>query len=247
MTDDEALIKYDDLCHEVYADRRLPPGTQEVALAMGWVMFRHPDRPNGGPFWKQVRRLLRANEIGKPRVWDLIAADAPRYIQPGVYWSSAGDCEGPRLRPYQPRHQPARSNSTIVHPGPGVPPGPNDHTRGGRICGANGSIRVVEADMVTGWTQDRWYCRRHAERASEVKAQLQARGEPPPPIPNVGGLLPCYFKADWEKLYTKAVERAVHGPHVWDLPYHGLSADEWPVPGQQPIPRRPRLSVIASA
>ncbi len=243
----EALSKYDDLCRQVYADTRLPAGTQEVALAMGWVMFRHPDRPNGAPFWSQVRRMLRANEIGKPRMWNLIAADAPRYEQPHAYSTLAGSCEGPRIRPYRPRQQPRDYGGATVYTTPGVT-APRDHTEGGRVCGADGSIRVTEADMVTGWTRTRWFCRRHADRARDVKAQLAARGEPPPPIPNRGGLLPCYFAADWETLYQEAVQRAMGAgvPHNWERPYHGLAADGWPIPGQQPIPRRPRLSIVAS-
>jgi hypothetical protein len=238
---DDPLIRYDKLCREVYADKRMPPDTREVALAMGWVMFRHPDKPTGAPFWKQVKQILRANALGKPRVWDLLAADAPRYEQPRQGWSMPGSCEGPRLRPYQARRREG-DEATIVY---GASSAAHDHTEGGRICGASGAIQVVETDMVTGWTQDHWFCRRHAERAREVKAQLQDRGEPPPPIPNRGGLLPCYYKADWATLYTQAVGQSIGAPYVWEVPYHGLSADDWPIPGKQPIPRRPRLSVIS--
>lgn len=249
MSDTDALARYDKLCREVYADKRMPAGTQEVALAMGWVMFRHPDRPNGAPFWAQVKQILRANQLGKPRLWDLIAADAPRYEQPGQHWSVPGACEGPRLRPYQPRRQERHgSTATIVYTPSDYVPTEHDHTQGGRICGASGAIQILEADMVTGWTRAHWFCRRHTERAREVKAQLDHRGDPPPPIPNRGGLLPCYFKADWATLYTQAVDRAVNAPHVpymWEIPYHGLAADDWPIPGKQPIPRRPRLSVIS--
>lgn len=255
LADDEALRKYDDLCREAYTDTRLPPGTREVVIAMGWVMFRHPDQPSGAPFWTELKRILWANAYGKPRLWDLIADDAPRYEQPGASYTWSGPCEGPRIRPYRPRptNPPEtdvtdlRVTQTIIHvPIGGAPSSPYDHTQGGRICGADGSIGVIEADMTTGWTTTHWFCRRHSARAREIKAQLDARGEPPPPIPNRGGLLPCYFKADWQAVYEKAVDRALRGGAArWQPPYYGLAADDWPVPGKQPIPRRPRLSVIA--
>ncbi|REF00323.1 hypothetical protein [Thermomonospora umbrina] len=252
MSDDPHLTKYDKLCREVYGDARMAPGTREVVLAMGWVMFRHPDRPQGGPFWQHVRRVLGRNRYGKPRVWDLIAADAPRYEQPGGHHLT-GPCEGPRHRPYKPRPAPRatatglREAQTIVHVPPAGAPAPYDPTDGGRVCGASGSIRVTEADMVTGWTRTHWFCRRHHDRARQVQAQYDALGDPPPPIPNIGGLLPCYFTADWETVYAEAVRRTMGAPYTWERPYHGLAADEWPVPGRQPIPRRPRLSIITGA
>ncbi|MGI5423028.1 hypothetical protein [Actinomadura luteofluorescens] len=243
LSDDEARVKFDDLCREVYTDKRVPPGTREVILAMGWAMFRHPDRPNGAPFWGEVRRALWANEYGKPRMWDLIADDAPRYEQPGASYTLSGACEGPRHRPYQPRGERTYTTGLVYVPANGAPHR-HDHTEGGRVCGADGSISVTEADMVTGWTTTHWFCRRHADRAREVRAQLHSRGEPPLPIPNKGGILPCYFKADWEQVYREAVGKALRGPSRWEPPYYGLAADDWPTPGKQPIPRRPRLSVV---
>ncbi|WP_329521127.1 hypothetical protein [Spirillospora sp. NBC_01491] len=244
---DEYLEKYDGLCREVYADTRMPPGTREVALTMGWVMFRHPERPNGRPFWREVKRILRGNEAGKPRLWDLTADDAPRYEQPGASYTFSGSCEGPRHRAYQPHGGHTYRSATIVHAPAGGAPHPHDHTQGGRVCGTEGRIRVLERDMATGWTITRWFCRRHEERAREVQAQLDARGEAPPPIPNKGGLLPCYFKADWEKVYREAVGKSFRGPIGWEPPYYGLAADDWPTPGKQPIPRRPRLSIITGS
>jgi hypothetical protein len=244
VTDRDPLQAWDALCREVYDHTRMPPGTREVVLAMGWVLFRHPDRPNGKPFWREVRRRLGANELGRARMHDLIAADAPRYEQRRNFASMGGSCEGPRLRPYRPRVDRTPYTTTRVHAAAGAPTEPYDHTEGGRICGDDGRIEVIEADMTTGWHTSHWFCRRHADRARQVKAQLAARGEPPPPIPNVGGLLPCYFKADWETVYAGAVKKSIGTPYGWERPYYGLSADDWPVPGKQPIPRRPRLAVI---
>lgn len=241
---DQMLIKYDELCREVYGDPRLPPGTRELALAMGWVMFRRPQAAAGKPFWREVRLLLGNERFGGPRVWELLAADAPRYERPYADRSTA-TCEGPRLRPYRSRNIRPRQfpPPTIYVPEGGVKP-PYDQTEGGRVCGAHATIHVTEWDMVTGQvTAEHSFCRRHEQRAREVGEQLAARGERPPPIPNVGGLLPCFFKADWERLYTRANEKALHGRR-WEPPYHGICADEWPTPGRGPVPRRPRLSVV---
>lgn len=227
----EDLAKYDELCREVYTNPGMPAGTQEVVLALGWLLYRHPGRPlDGAPLWKQLKTMLRRNEIGRPRIWDLIAADAPRYQPPRGVDVHSWTCEGPRVRPY-------RRRDGYTDP---------DH-RDNRVCGAHATIRVIEQDMITGWVTAHWFCRRHAERASEVKAQIETRGEPPPPIPNTGGILPCYFKADWEQVYTEAVDKAVHGPRRWERPYHGIRANDWPVPGQQQVPKRPRLSVLRAS
>lgn len=72
-----------------------------------------------------------------------------------------------------------------------------------------------------------------------MKAQLAARGEPPEPVPNRGGLLPRYFAADWATIYARHCERSWTARMLgWEPPYHGCDADEWPVPGRTLIPRR---------
>lgn len=127
-------------------------------------------------------------------------------------------------------------------------PGP-EHAipeRDNSVCGAHGTIEVTERDMVTGWETSRWFCSRHKNRAREVRAQLAARGEPPEPVPNTGGLLPRYFAADWAVIYARHCERS-WTPRMlgWEPPYHGVDADEWPTPGKTLIPRRPRLAVVS--
>lgn len=123
-------------------------------------------------------------------------------------------------------------------------PGPEHAVpeRDDSVCGAHATITVVERDMVTGWETVRRFCPRHKERAREVKAQLAARGEPPEPVPNRGGLLPRYFAGDWAKIYAVHCEKA---HQAWTAPYYGVDADEWPVPGKTLIPKRPRLAVVA--
>lgn len=251
----ERLRAYDKAVRRIYEDTRMPPETRELALAMAWALERAPRPPDGPKYWTTVRRALGVDVIGKPRMGKLIAADAPRYEEPRR-WGN-GSCEGPRLRPYKPARRPVREAGTcwrdhhphlgdcmfteIVYPGAGSTSG-SDHTEGGTICGANATIRVSEADMVTGWVTRRWFCRRHSDRAREVKEQLAARGEPPEPIPNTGGLLPRHFAADWVKLYEWHCSKQCMGR--WVAPYHGVDADEWPTPGQAMVPRRPRLALV---
>ena len=260
---------HDELQAAIWNDERgLPPSTREVALAMGWVLYR--ECAKGEPFpWKRLRELLghdgRVTRGGHGwRLHDLIAGDAPRYEPGNRHYGAA--CEGPRVRPYKPR-RPAGNGCLVAdhHPHLGECrftvieyahldgtlrpyPGPEHATpeRDDRVCGAHGTIRVTERDMVTGWETDHWFCSRHKDRAREVKAQLAARGEPPEPIPNTGGLLPRYFAADWAVIYARHCERSWTVWMLgWEPPYCGVDADEWPVPGKTMIPKRPRLAVVS--
>lgn len=229
-------------------DRHLPPGTREVALAVGWVLHREPEHRE--KLWTRVTEML-GHDGWHWRIHECIAGDAPRY-DPGNWHHGAAGCEGPRVRPYKPRprneptgrcyvsaHHPhvGECRFTVIY-GEGAPPPERDDS----VCGAHGTIRVKEYDMVTGWQTIRWFCSRHKGRAAEVKAQLAARGEPPPPVPNKGGLLPRYFAGDWAKVYALHCEKA---RKAWTPPYYGVDADEWPVPGKTMIPKRPRLAVVA--
>jgi len=230
-----------------------------VALALGWVLHREPEHE--GEMWKRVKQML-GHDGWHWRLHECIAGDAPRY-DPGGWHHGAGECEGPRVRPYKPRRGESAEDRCYVsahHPhlgecryptihyahldGTTSPyPGPEHATpeRDNSVCGAHGTLRVVERDMATGWETVHWFCRRHLERAKEVRAQLAARGEPPEPIPNRGGLLPRYFAGDWAAVYRRHTEKA---HQAWEPPYYGVDADEWPVPGKTMIPRRPRLAIV---
>lgn len=260
---------HDELVAAIWNDERsLPPGTREVALAVAFVLHQEPGNPK---LWGRVRELLGCQGLtyqavnGKMvvhwRLHDLIADDRPRYET--AWWStSGGGCEGPRLRPYRPRrgagtgqclvsgHHPhlGECKYTVIYDGRGHGLEPPEPERDNSVCGAYGTISVTERDMVTGWQTEHRFCRRHAERADEVKVQLAARGEPPEPIPNTGGLLPRYFAGDWAAIYAKhcgEVRMGIGRP--WRVPYHGVDADEWPVPGKTLVPKRPRLSLVQSA
>jgi len=97
---------------------------------------------------------------------------------------------------------------------------------------------------VTGWRIDHWFCTRHKDHADRVRAQVEAAGPAPEPVPNVGGLIPCYFKGDFERLYRDATGRNRY--FRWEPPVYGLCADDWPaVDGAVARPRKAGLRLIA--
>ena len=229
--DVERLLMYDDLVRRIYADGRMSTGTREIALAMARVKFREPEVVTDSRFWDLVFSLL-GRTIAGWRGEELIRDDAPRYEPPRSTWQKR-PCEGPRIRPYRPRRTKVDPDCAVYLEDGYTDPLPPDD----RVCGAPGTTVVIEYDLVTGWQTGHWFCRRHLDRADEVRSQISLAGDPPPAIPNCGGLLPCYFDGDWENLYAR------YRRH-WSPPYHGICADDWPGPGLERVPRPPRLSVI---
>ncbi|WP_333745728.1 hypothetical protein [Streptomyces sp. IBSBF 2950] len=59
-------------------------------------------------------------------------------------------------------------------------------------------------------------------------------------MPNAGGLLPCYYEANWAGLYEHYTWEG------WEPPVYGVRADDWPVPGKEPVPQRARLRLVIS-
>ena len=58
------------------------------------------------------------------------------------------------------------------------------------------------------------------------------------------GLMPSYFNSDWVEMYRWATRNP-----TWEPPkVYGLRADDWPVPGKDPIavPQRARLRLVVS-
>jgi hypothetical protein len=97
---------------------------------------------------------------------------------------------------------------------------------------------VEEKDPRTGWVTAHWFCKRHKEHADRVTEQVRQQNEQAPePIPNTGGLLPVFFKADWAKVYQH------YRPH-WTAPSYGLCADDWPTPEETPPRTHGRLRAI---
>ena len=265
MTPDDLsrLRAYDDLTARIWRDKRCTPGTRELLLAIAWVTARDPEydrlrgvsgKECGRYLWQQMAVMLGADR-GRARYKQLVADDAPRYEPPNTWTDRV--CEAPRLRAYRPRNTtaPIQSPTCLIgqHPHLGAcrytavyseasdaVKKPAPELEPSDICGANPKFdfHLFERDPRTGWHVDHWFCARHRDHYERVRTQLANAPEAPEPIPNRGGLLPCYFKADWTRMYT------LMRPH-WTAPVYGIVADDWPgVINGGVTPRRPGFRLI---
>lgn len=265
MTSDDSsrLRSFDDLTTRIWRDKRLTPSTRELLLATAWVLGRDPDYaclPNserGRYLWRQLAVMLGQDDRTRrptPRYKQIVADDAPRYVPPNTW----GDrfCEAPRIRPYRPRNTgsgilaPAcligrhphagECRRTVVHSAASAAAVPKPAPDPSDTCDAPAKLdfHLVERDPRNGWYIDHWFCARHRDHFERVKTQLANAPEAPEPVPNTGGLLPCYFKADWAKVYAEMRPG-------WEAPVYGIAADDWPgVVSGGVTPRHPRLRLI---
>jgi len=245
----------------VYEDPRIGHETRELLLAIGYAVDL-AKRDEGVSPLKTARRKLGVEHGRQARYDRLVADDAPRYELP---WQAQDRhtlgiptaCEAPRLRPYRPRqavpYVPDPDAPVPIRPYT-LPPElaalkeealanykpPRDWRTEDGVCGAGSHHRVLEKDPRTGWVTAHWFCKRHKDHADRVTEQVREQNEQAPePIPNTGGLLPCYFKADWEKVYR-------HYRRGWEPPVYGLAADDWPSADETIRPtRHSRLRVVA--
>ncbi|MFF6903528.1 hypothetical protein [Streptomyces hydrogenans] len=238
----------------VYEDPRVGHEARELLLAVAYGVDLARRDKTVTPL-KVARRKLGVEHGCRARYDRLIAADAPRYEPPYAAHAQTGICEAPRLRPYKPRPYTPRQKPTepaptplrplpptIEHIHPGYTP-PRDWRTEDGVCGATAHLCVLEKAPRTGWVTAHWFCRRHQDHADRVTEQLRAHNEQAPePVPNTGGLLPCYFKADWARVYQ-------HYSPRWTPPRYGLCADDWPAfDDAAPRPtRHSRLRILTGA
>ncbi|GAA3807634.1 hypothetical protein [Streptomyces chiangmaiensis] len=231
--------------HQIYQDDRADAEARRLLLAFAYVITMQPTDSAKEQF-RNLRKALGRDE--KHRYTDplraLIEHDRPRYVapdeRPGGYDPSKRRCIGPRLRPFKERPYkaeqmslPARVEQTKRDA--------EDFRNTENVCGAPGKHRVLEKLPGTGWYRWHWFCQRHHDHAVRVRDQVKAQNEAAPePIPNAGGLLPCYFEADWVRLYRHYTWDS------WEPPVYGVRADDWPVPGKEPVPQRARLRLVSS-
>jgi hypothetical protein len=233
------------LAHQIYQDERADGPSRELLLAFAYVITTR-DFETPKEMWRQIRKALSTPHpsmryASGDRVADLIKHDAPRYIQPedrpGGYDPSRRYCEGPRLRPFKERPYYA-DQMTLPQRVAQDKRDAEDFRNTDNVCGAPGKHRVLEKQPGTGWYLWHWFCPRHRDHAARVAEQVKAQNAAAPePIPNNGGLLPCYFDANWVGLYK-------HYVTWWEPPVYGVRADDWPLPGKQPVPQRARLSLV---
>lgn len=206
--DRDALARYDQLLQRVYTERRMPPATRDLILALGWVALRDPRRH--APALSKWERAHEVMNVDHRTIWQALRGDAPRY----EYDWHAGPhgCQAPMVRV-------------------------------DRLCEKSPSLQFSEFDPATGWMTPWGFCSRLRCREYARPIYERAHGSherAPEPIPNTGGLLPLFFRWNWESYYRKA-------DPTWEPPSYGLSADEWPtVPGAEPVLAFPKLRLVAS-
>jgi len=150
-------------------------------------------------------------------------------IRPESLWLVFSD-DAPRFQPPQ-SAQPRECEAAVLKRG-----------KEG-VCGRRGTHSFRVTDPSDGTWRTAAYCTRHeAEAKTAFAAEQQMRRSRiiPEPDANTGGLLPCYFRWDWESCYAQAVRG-------WKPPRLGIRADDWPVMARA-VPVRPaRLTLVAGA
>jgi hypothetical protein len=93
-TDRAEMVRYDQLAARVYGERRMPSGTRDLILALGWVTLRDPRRhdPTVG-IWARARDVMNADN---KTMWQLIKDDAPRYEHD--WHADPHGCQAPMVR-----------------------------------------------------------------------------------------------------------------------------------------------------
>jgi hypothetical protein len=198
------------LIARAYADDRFPsPRGMSTDLRMFTVTILWVVGIEQKPKGERWTRVCEVMHLNGYRFWEAIRADLPRYEPEGWHYQG-GECEAPMIR------------------------------RGG-LCGKRATTAFQVTDPKDGTWRMAGFCNRHEEYSRQVDATERARqasGTLPVPLPNAGGLLPCYVGFRWPDLYAKV------DPH-WKPPAQGICADDWPVMAKVTAMEPPRLAVIA--
>lgn len=229
-----------DYAKRIYADERADSEARELLLAIAYAVTTATPE-DGHEQWALVRQCLGRGRARRSRKDQLIERDIPRYIspeyQPNDWDNLLRICQAPRLRPFKSRPWNGATPAQLAD----QRRKDEENFRNVRgICGNGASDCVTEKLPGTGWHKLHYFCTGHRDQLVRVKAQV-AEGNKlaPEPIPNAGGLLPSYFDADWLKCYR------YHRGQNWQPPVYGVRADDWPIPGKDPVPMRARLRLAA--
>ncbi len=201
---------YDKIVAKVYRDPRQTPNSRELILLLAWLIARDPDRHP---------------QVGEPlSVWEranlVLGVDFTRKTPPRLAKLIASDAPRYEMDWHAPENQNCGCQAPMIR-------------RAGE-CGQHGTESFSRVDRETGWRTMVWYCNRHRTWG---QAQHRIVREQPriDPIPNRGGLLPCYFRMQdesWVNQYQWALKW--HHERDWQPPSYGIRADGWPTPGGEP-------------
>jgi len=229
-----------EFAQRIYSDDRADGEARALLLALAYAVTT-AHRGDGAGQWELVEQALGKGRGGRERLAKLIRDDAPRYVPP-QYQPNGWDnllriCSAPRLRPFRSRPWPGATAQDVAEQ---AKRDAEDLRNIKGICGGTASECAVEKLPGTGWHRLHYFCAAHLDHLTRVRQQVAAQNElAPQPIPNAGGLLPSYFDADWVKVY-----RHYRGDR-WEPPVYGIRADDWPIPGREPVSPRARLRLAA--
>ena len=108
------------------------------------------------------------------------------------------------------------------------------------LCGKRSSTRFRVTDPATGQWRMAGVCSRHDVFGRELRIAekaLRQAGGIPEPLPNTGGLLPCYLNWKWPEMYAQASPG-------WKPPRVGICADDWPVMARVTEMEPPALALL---
>ena len=202
-------LEVHEIIARVYADGRFPAGRGRLGADLRMFTVT--------TLWvlgiEQVpnpwQRVCGILHLNARQFWWTIEQDVPRY-EPPQNPAVMGACEAPMIR------------------------------RAGE-CGQRSWTSFRVTDPSDGTWRSAAFCRRHENHAHEMRRAEMARvkaGGIPEPVPNAGGLLPCYFSWAWPDAYTTASPG-------WKPPQAGIRADDWPVMAKVAALEPPTLSLIA--
>lgn len=223
----------------IYSDDRADSDARALLMAFAYAIVTAPPE-DGKAQWVLIKEALGQGRV-RPRLAELMRKDTPRYVspmyEPASYDNLRGVCSAPRLRPFRSRPWSGANAQDIAEQ---AKRDEEDFRNTRMICGAQTSEYVIERLPDTGWHKLHYFCTAHRDYLDRIRAQVAGFNKvAPQPIPNAGGLLPSYFDADWVEAY-----RFYRGEQ-WESPVYGVCADDWPIPGREPVAPRARLRLAA--
>lgn len=204
------IVAVHDHIARIYADDRFPPKRGSLGVDLRLLALTMTWVVSVEKPAKVWKRVYEVAHLDERRFRWTIEQDVPRYEPPSGR-SVMGECEAPMIR------------------------------RAGE-CGKRGSTSFRVTDLRDGTWRMASFCARHWQYGEDAHATDRARvaaGGIPEPMPNAGGLMPCYISwPSWPDAYAWAA------PSRWTPPRAGIRADDWPTMAKVIASEPPRLAVL---